>query len=65
MRATLEVESRAFSVSSSEKAEEIKDESQVFSLGFQWKAFPFIEIGSKGERRVIFITRTCIIYNSM
>lgn len=46
----------------SEKVEEIKGESQVFGLGFRFKMVPFKEIGSKRERRVVFITRTSVVY---
>lgn len=37
------------------KAGEIRNESQVFGLGFGCKVVSFTEIGSKRERRVVFI----------
>lgn len=43
------------------KVGEIRDESWVFGLGFGCKLVSFTEIGSKGERRVVFIIRTSAV----
>lgn len=58
LRFVMRVKSRGFSGCRGEKVEEIKGESQVLCLGF--KMVPFTEIRSKGERRVVFITRTSV-----
>lgn len=61
-RVIIKVESRDFSSYKGENIEEIKGELQVFGLGYRFQMVPFTEIGSKGERRVVFITRISVVY---